>query len=550
MKKALKIVLWTILGILLVPIIVLSGMYLSADMGEPTITINPSDYVVDSRNDTAFCDNSFLTYDSCGLWELYVEGSNQVRGARQGALTKDLMKYQEDVFINQIREIIPSDKYLSFLRRFIIIFNRNLGKCMPLEYRNEIIAMSEFCTHDYDAIGTPYQRQLNYHAAHDIGHAMQQYMLVGCSSFVVCDDKTKDGSMIVGRNFDFYVGDDFAKNKLVTFAAPDSGYRYASVCWAGMLGVLSGINECGLTVTINAAKGAIPTSAATPISIVTREILQYASNIEEAYKIAQSRKTFVSESILIGSASDGRAAIIEKTPEEIALYDPHNDEVLCTNHYQSDKFKNDSYNLENMAKSDSKYRYERLQELIQQHPKMNYKDAVSILRNRFGKNNKDIGIGNEMTLNQSIGHHSVVFKPQDSLMWVTTQPWQSGKIVCYDLRDFFAHKGYPQRKYDLDVDADSLFLKNDYPRLIEFRKDIKEIKNSIKENKSLDDGYMTHFIKMNPNHYYTYRLLGDYYASRSEKEQSVEMYNRALKCVIPYQSERTEIEDLIKQYNQ
>ena len=145
------------------------------------------------------------------------------------------MKYQEDVFIDQIREIIPSDKYLSFLRTFIIIFNRNLGEYIPLEYRNEIVALSEFCTDEYNMIGSPYERQLNYHAAHDIGHTMQQYMLVGCSSFATWDDE-----LIVGRNFDFYVGDNFAKNKVITFATPTKGLRYVSIGWAAMVGVYPG----------------------------------------------------------------------------------------------------------------------------------------------------------------------------------------------------------------------------------------------------------------------------------------------------------------------
>ncbi len=52
-----------------------------------------------------------------------------------------------------------------------------------------------------------------------------------------------------------------------------------------------------------------------PSPWLPREILQYASTIEEAYAIVEKRKMFVAESFLIGSAKDGKAAIIEKTPE-------------------------------------------------------------------------------------------------------------------------------------------------------------------------------------------------------------------------------------------
>ena len=69
-----------------------------------------------------------------------------------------------------------------------------MAKHIPDEYREEIYAMSLSCTNEYNSYGTPYGRQLNYHAAHDIGHAMQEYMLVGCSSFAVWDEEseTKD----------------------------------------------------------------------------------------------------------------------------------------------------------------------------------------------------------------------------------------------------------------------------------------------------------------------------------------------------------------------
>ena len=48
----------------------------------------------------------------------------------------------------------------------------------------------------------------------------------------------------------------------------------------------------------------------------------------------------------MGSAKDGRAAIIEKSPEKIDLFDRNGQQIICTNHYQSETFGHDKRNLE------------------------------------------------------------------------------------------------------------------------------------------------------------------------------------------------------------
>ena len=62
------------------------------------------------------------------------------------------------------------------------------------------------------------------------------------------------------RNFDFYVGDAFCRDKIIAFYRPSQGFKFMMITFGGMTGVLSGMNDQGLTVTINAAKSDIPSS--------------------------------------------------------------------------------------------------------------------------------------------------------------------------------------------------------------------------------------------------------------------------------------------------
>lgn len=550
-----KGLLW-LMGALLILLIIsgiyLSILYFSSDLKEPDVKVSLTDYKVSVFSDSLrICGENSLVLNKYGLWEAKLSGSSLDRGITFGLMAGDLLKYQEDVFVSQIEKIVPSRAYLKFLRFLIVIFNRKMADYIPQEFQDEIYGISLSCTHEYDAIGTPFERQMNYHAAHDIGHAMQEYMLVGCSSFAVWGDKSADNELIIGRNFDFWVGDDFARNKQVQFIFPDKGYKYASVSWPGMTGVVSGMNEKGLTITMNASKGRIPTSSAMPISLLAKEILLYAGNVSEAYTIAQRAKTFVSESLMIGSAEDSSAVIIEKTPEKTALFRQNDNEILCTNHYQSDSFSEDKINMENILTSDSKYRYERLSDLVSSSIPMDNAGAARVLRDRFGKNGEDIGLFNEKAVNQSIAHHSVIFEPRKLKMWVSTSPWQSGAYVCYDLADIFSGKGAATTSLSNEkctIPADSSFIRNIYPKILRYRELSGEINSALQSKSMIDENELMEFESINPEYFGTYSILGDYYHSVQNDSLALNYWRKALDKEIPRVSEKRMLENKIKKY--
>ncbi|MDR1974550.1 MAG: C45 family autoproteolytic acyltransferase/hydrolase [Bacteroidales bacterium] len=478
----------------------------------------------DSMDEYLSCDKSMLRKNSYGLWELYAEGDAKERGTAMGKLYENLLYYQEQAFVNEIKKIIPSKKYLSFLRIPVFILNRNATNHITNEYLEEIYGISLSCSNDFNWIAPPYLRQVNYHAAHDLGHLLQKYHFVGCTAFGLWDNNSVDGKMIVGRNFDFYVGEAFARNKVVAFYAPDSGYRFASITWAGMIGVLSGMNEKGLCVTLNAADGNIKIKTATPVSIVAREILQYASNIEEAVAIAQKRKTFVSENFVISSAIDHKTIVMEKSPNSTTVYDDKLSRILVTNHFHNDK----------EVLSDSKYRYKILQQLLDKKDSFDIADVVSVLRNRYGLNGKDIGVCNEYAINQSICHHSIIFKPEELLMWVSTSPYQSGKYICYDLKKIFDK---PDFSRDIDItewaiNADEEFMLVDYPNVLNYREISHSIQDAIRKKEKVAEDVLDKFISSNPNYYGTYQLLGDYYKSQ-KAPQKASMYHSLAKERLP-----------------
>jgi isopenicillin-N N-acyltransferase-like protein len=538
LKSFLKILLW-FLFILLISIIGFSFYVYKVSVIDPpqVSTAYPSFTKVIHADSLITFGNNWFRKSESGLYEVYVEGDPYARGVALGVLTKDLVQYQEEVFTHQINHFVPSSFYRKILTYLIGYFNRDLPHVIDQEFKEEIYGVSQSASSEFNHIALPYQRMLNYHGAHDIGHALQNMSLVGCTSFAVWGNKSEDNTLLIGRNFDFYLGDDFARDKIVAFYKPTQGFPFMMVTFGGMTGVLSGMNLEGITVTLNAAKSEIPLQSATPVSLVAREILQYASTLEEAYQIAEKRNLFVSESFMIGSAKDKRAGIIEKTPtlqDSVRVLATAN-QLVSTNHFQSPLLGNTQLNEDHMKTSASVYRYQRVEELLAQKEKFSVVDFVEILRDQNGLENAAIGIGNEKAINQLVAHHSIVFQPETKRVWVSTSPWQLGKFVCYDLNKIFSNTKHTNEEVvmqSLEIPLDSFQYTKSYSDFLKFSpfRFVYIPTDAVLQPDSI--------VTWNPKHYLSYKLAADSYYNQQEFRKALALYTEGLLCEIATQQER------------
>ncbi|HBV13824.1 C45 family autoproteolytic acyltransferase/hydolase [Chryseobacterium carnipullorum] len=507
---------------------------------------------VNKINDSTFSFNqNYLTKNKQQLWELYIKGNPLQLGYNSGALTQVLMQQQEEIFFSKVEGFVPSKFKQKVLRGFLKWYNRKMYLNVREDYQTELYGLSRYSSDQYNFIAPKYLRSLYLHGAHDIGHAMQDLAMVGCTSLAVWNENTEDGDLLIGRNFDFYVGDDFAKNKLIEFVEPETGIPYMSVSWPGMIGVVSGMNKEGITVTINAGKSKIPLTAKTPISLVTREILQYAKNIDEAIAIAKKRKVFISESILVGSAHDKNAVIIEVSPENFGVYRVENTgRMFCTNHFQSEAYKDDKRNQKQILESHSEYRYEKLQEILEEKKKLNPEKMAAVLRDRSGLKDRKIGYGNEKAINQLLAHHAVIFSPEKRLVWVSSNPYQLGEFVCYDLNEIFSGKKAVesfQAKTALNIPRDPFADSEEFENYQVSKLMGEDLSMAIKDKDiAMTNDLIPNYQSMNPDYWLVYYQAGKYYFSRNEFSKAKNEFEKALTKEITTVPDRQNVEKYLK----
>lgn len=197
---------------------------------------------------------------------------------------------------------------------------------------------------------------------------------LGCSTIIAEKERSATGSPIFGRNFDWFPTKGIAEHTLVVVYKGEGKRAFAAVTISPIEGVISGINDAGLCITMNEISIKKSKDKATfnwdgvPLMLAFRRVLEECGTVAEAEKLLRGMKRTTTCCMTICDKSGG--AVFEITPTNLEVRSDENGCVCCTNHFRSDK----------LCVGLDCWRYEKLSPLLAKNaPKLGVKDVFAEL---------------------------------------------------------------------------------------------------------------------------------------------------------------------------
>ncbi len=196
---------------------------------------------------------------------------------------------------------------------------------------------------------------------------------LGCSTIVVEKERSMTGGPLFGRNFDWLPTKGISEHTLLIIYKGEGKRSFAAISVVPIGGVISGMNDAGLCVTINEISLKRSKDKAefnwkgTPLLLAFRRVLEECGSVEEAEKLLRAMPRTTTCCLTVCDKNGG--AVFEITPTNLVLREPENGVTCCTNHFRS----------ELLTVTNKCWRYEKLAPLCQPGAKLAVADVFSHL---------------------------------------------------------------------------------------------------------------------------------------------------------------------------
>ncbi|MBI4834379.1 MAG: hypothetical protein HY811_06145 [Planctomycetes bacterium] len=286
---------------------------------------------------------------------LILRGSPQEMGEQQGELLKSqlnaLIHNYIGRFLSQGKNLERAIKARELMKPFI-----------PPEYMEELDAMTKVS-------GVSINDFLLLHTMID------DPRLPFCSIIITSPPAGKE--LIFGRNLDFPSLGMAVNYNMITVYHPclsgrqaDNKKSFASITWPGLAGVISGMNQDGLSLAMLVSFDGAINDSGMPTSMLFRKILEEASDIEKAIEIVKAARRTAPSNLALAD-SGGNSVVIEFTSESVAVRYPANGILCATNWFVTPEMK--------MSDGDDRYNTMAIQ-AKGLHGKIGHNEIINILK--------------------------------------------------------------------------------------------------------------------------------------------------------------------------
>jgi isopenicillin-N N-acyltransferase like protein len=163
-----------------------------------------------------------------------------------------------------------------------------------------------------------------------------------CSAVLVEKDRSATGGPMLARNLDYPSLGYINEYSLVTVYRPKGKHAFASVGFPGLVGVVSGMNDAGLTVAVLEvmdAKAGEPkfNIEGVPYQLCLRKMLEECATIAEAKKLLESMPRTVLLNIAV--ADPNGVAVFEMSPKHVVERCAESGVCTCANHFCTEEMR-------------------------------------------------------------------------------------------------------------------------------------------------------------------------------------------------------------------
>jgi isopenicillin-N N-acyltransferase like protein len=220
----------------------------------------------------------------------------------------------------------------------------------------------------------------------------------------------------------------------VQIVEPETGLAFVSVAWPGMLGVVSGMNEQGIWVSVNGARAGEPRSEGVPIVFATRAVLEEARSLDDALAIIARYPPMVSHILFLADGKTGESMIVERAPNLPSGVVRYPATAVVSNHFRTAPLRDDPTDARIREITSTEARQARMEELLRRHyGRIDPQVAVAILRDRSGVGDTPLPLGNRNAVDALVATHSVVADLTARVIWVSEGPNTLGPYRRFDL---------------------------------------------------------------------------------------------------------------------